>query len=210
MIARATGRPTGCRGAGRRQRQGGLAALGLILLAGLGTWAGAIGGATAFAWGETSAQGSGSGVSFSLTNTAGGAWCWTLDSRVSTSAGEPAKLTAGVGSTQSSPVETPFPIPLAVTVTDAQKNPVPGALVTFSAPLAGASGRFTIHSRGPHHRTRVSHLHTVKVKSGACGIAVAPAFIANDTQGGYIVEATVKHARPVAFALVNEAPDQAL
>jgi len=45
----------------------------------------------------------------------------------------------------------------------------------------------------------------VKVRSGACGIAVAPAFAANDTQGGYIVEATVEHVRPVAFALVNEA-----
>jgi len=149
-------------------------------------------------------------VSFALTNTAGGVWCWTLDSRLSTSAGEPAKLTAGVGSTQSSLVGTPFPIRLAVTVTDAQKNPVSGALVTFSAPLAGASGRFTIHSRGPRHRARVSHPHTVKVKSGACGIAVAPAFIASDTQGGYIVEAAVRHVRPVAFALVNEAPGQAL
>ncbi len=193
MIERGPGPPTGY-----------LAALGLILVAGLGTWAGAIGGAPAFASGETSGEGSGA-----LGGNAG-VWCWTLDRRVSTSAGEPVKLTAGVGSTQSAPVGTPFPIPLAVTVTDAQKNPVPGALITFSAPLAGASGRFTVHSRGPHHRTRVSHLYTVKVKSDACGIAVAPAFTANDTQGGYIVEAAVKHARPVAFALVNEAPGPAL
>jgi hypothetical protein len=326
MIEQATGRPTGCRRAGRYRRQAGLAALGLILLAGLSAWAGAIGGAPAFAAGEASGEGGGApggtqssptgssscpspnppnqltlvagtpqtttldtafaglqvalsnsdgcavtgaagipvtfsaptggasgrfsssnaetatvgadasgavaaptftangaagsytvtasspygSVSFSLTNTAGGVWCSTLDSRVSTSAGEPAKLTAGVGSTQSALAGTPFPIRLAVTVTDAQKNPVPGALVTFSAPLVGASGRFTIHSRGLHHRTRVSHPRTVKVKSGACGIAVAPAFTANQTQGGYIVEATVEHARPVAFALVNEAPGQAL
>jgi hypothetical protein len=145
-------------------------------------------------------------VSFSLTNTASGVWCSALGKYVSTSAGEPAKLAAGVGSTQSTPAESAFPIRLAVTVTNAQKNPVPGALVTFSAPLAGASGRFTVHFRGPHHR--VSHLHTVKVKANACGIAVAPAFTAGHQPGGYIVEASAKPARPAAFALVNEARGQ--
>jgi len=129
-------------------------------------------------------------------------------------AGQPAKLATGVGSTQSTPAGTPFAIRLAVTVTDAQKNPVPGALITFSAPLAGASGRFAGrssigHARGPHHhRSRAAHTRTVKVKTNACGIAVAPAFTANDSQGGYIVKATVKHAKPAAFALVNEAPGQ--
>jgi hypothetical protein len=122
-------------------------------------------------------------------------------------AGKPTKLTTGVGSTQSTATGTPFPIRLAVTVTDAQKNPVGGALITFSAPLAGASGHFTVHAPGPHHRPRVSHPY-VKVKTNTCGIAVAPVFTANDTQGGYIVKATVKHARPAAFALVNEAPGQ--
>ncbi len=125
-------------------------------------------------------------------------------------AGKPTKLTTGVGSTQSTPAGTPFPIRLAVTVTDAQKNPVPGALITFSAPVAGASGRFTIHARGPHHRSHVSHPYTVKVKTNACGIAVAPPFSANDTQGGYIVKASVEHARPAAFALVNEGPGRSL
>jgi hypothetical protein len=52
----------------------------------------------------------------------------------------------------------------------------------------------------------VSHPYTVKVKANACGIAVAPAFTANHQPGGYIVKATVKPARPAAFALVNEAP----
>jgi hypothetical protein len=127
---------------------------------------------------------------------------------LSSLAGKPTKLTPGVGSTQSTLAGTPFPIRLAVTATDAQKNPVPGALITFSAPLIGASGRFTVHSRGPHHRTRVSHPRTAKVKTDACGIAVAPTFTASDTQGGYIVKATVEHARPAAFALVNVAPGQ--
>jgi protocatechuate 3,4-dioxygenase beta subunit len=120
-------------------------------------------------------------------------------------AGKPAKLAPGVGDRQSTPAGTSFPIRLAVTVTDAQKNPVPGALITFSAPLAGASGRFRVHSRDRHHRARVSHPSTVKVKTDDCGIAVAPAFTADDTRGGYIVKASVKHAR-AAFALVNEAP----
>jgi hypothetical protein len=122
------------------------------------------------------------------------------------SAGEPVRLTAGVGSTQSTRTGVRFPIRLAVTVTDAEGNPVPGALTTFSAPLAGASGRFTVHSRSPYHRARVSHPHTVKVETNACGIAVAPAFTANDRQGGYIVKATLAHVRPAAFALVNVAP----
>ncbi|MCW3020605.1 MAG: repeat protein [Solirubrobacterales bacterium] len=124
-------------------------------------------------------------------------------------AGRPAKLTTGVGSAQSTPAGTPFPIRLAVTATDAQKNVVPGALITFSAPTRGASGRFAAHARDPHHRrARVSHRDRVKVKTNACGIAVAPTFTANDTQGGYIVRATVKRARPAAFALVNVASGQ--
>ena len=124
-------------------------------------------------------------------------------------AGKPTKLATGVGSTQSTTVGTPFPIRLAVTVTDAEKNPVPGAQITFSAPTRGASGRFTTHSHGSHHhRSHVSHPYTVKVKANACGIAVAPAFTANHLPGGYIVKASVTHSRPAAFALVNEAPGQ--
>ena len=148
-------------------------------------------------------------VSFSLTNTAAGIWCSTLGRRVSVSTGEPVKLTPGVGSTQSTTAGARFPIRLAVTVTDAEKNPVGGAEITFSAPTRGASGRFTLRSRGSrHHRARVSHPYTVKVKTSVCGIAVAPAFTASHLPGGYIVKASVKHARPAAFALVNVAPGQ--
>ncbi|HEX4114522.1 MAG TPA: hypothetical protein VHY18_01450 [Solirubrobacteraceae bacterium] len=153
-------------------------------------------------------------VSFSLTNAAAGVWCPTLDRRVSMSAGEPVNLTAGVGSTQSTTAGTPFPIRLAVTVTDAEKNPVPDAQVTFSAPTRGASGSFSGrssigHSQASRHdRYQVSHRYTVKIKANACGIAVAPAFTANHLPGGYIVKASVKHAKPAAFALVNEALGQ--
>ena len=125
--------------------------------------------------------------------------------------GKPAKVAPGVGSTQSTTAGSAFPIRLAVSVTDAQKNPVPGAHITFSAPRAGASGHFTIRSRPrrPHHdHVRVAHASAVTVKTNGCGIAVAPAFTADDRQGGYIVKATAEHGRPAAFALVNEAPGQ--
>jgi hypothetical protein len=129
-------------------------------------------------------------------------------------AGKPTKLTPGVGSTQSTLAGSPFPIRLAVTVTDAEKNPVPGAQITFSAPTRGASGHFAGrssigHSRGSDHpRSHPSYTHTVKVKTNGCGIAVTPAFTANHLPGGYIVKASVGHARQAAFALVNVAPGQ--
>lgn len=131
-------------------------------------------------------------------------------------AGKPAKIAPGVGSTQSTPAGSAFPIPLAVTVTDAHGNPVPNALVTFAAPAAGASGRFALRSRDSHrHGTRawhphasISHPRTVKVKTGACGIAVAPPLTASTQPGGYVVQASAQPARPAAFALVNEVPGQ--
>jgi hypothetical protein len=127
-------------------------------------------------------------------------------------AGKPAKLTTGVGSTQSTTTGARFPIRLAVTVTDAKKNPVADARVTFSAPARGASGRFTTDARGSHRRRpHVSHPDTVTVtvtvKTNVCGIAVAPPFTADGTPGGYVVKAAIAHAKPAAaFALVNELP----
>jgi hypothetical protein len=113
-------------------------------------------------------------------------------------AGAPIRVTAGVGAFQSTPVATSFPIQLAVTVTDSDKDPVPDVPVTFSAPARGPSGHFATN------RQR----HRVEVSTDACGIAVAPDFIADDEQGGYIITATVAHIRPAAFALVNTGPGQ--
>jgi hypothetical protein len=152
------------------------------------------GGAT----GSTAGSGSGAGGSSAAIQTS-----FVLASL----AGAPAKITAGVAATESTGVGARFPIRLAVTVADAEKNPVPGALVRFAAPANGASGRFTLHSGGARHaRRRVSHPRTVEVRTDACGVALAPQFVAGDGQGGYIVKATAGHARPAAFALVNEAP----
>jgi hypothetical protein len=147
-----------------------------------------------------SAAGSGSGAG------ASGAGIQTSFALVSL-AGAPAKITTGVAATESTGVGTGFPIRLAVMVSDAEKNLVPGALVRFSAPARGPSGSFTLHSGGAHHeRRRVSHPRTAEVRTDACGIALAPPFVAAHRQGGYIVKATAGHAGPAAFALVNEAP----
>jgi len=156
----------------------------------------------------SSSNGGGSGSA----TTAGSSSATPVSFSLANLAGKPVKLTTGVGSTQSTLAGSPFPVSLAVRVTDAEKNPVAGALVTFSAPRAGASGRFARrpsigHSRGFHRRRfRASSSDTVQVKTNVCGIAVAPVFTANHLPGGYIVKATVEHARPAAFALVNEAP----
>jgi hypothetical protein len=108
-------------------------------------------------------------------------------------AGVPSTLTPGVGVAQSATTATRFAIPLAVTVTDAHGNKVPGARVTFTAPSSGAGGSFA------------SGRTTVTLTTNASGIAVAPAFAANSQAGGYVVTATVHGLRPVAFALVNTA-----
>jgi protocatechuate 3,4-dioxygenase beta subunit len=111
-------------------------------------------------------------------------------------AGRPAVVGTGAGSSQAAPTGRRFTIPLAVQVTDAHNNPVAGARVTFTAPSSGPSGHFSRRS----HPTRVT------VRTDASGIAVAPPFVANSEQGGYVVTATVRGAaRAAAFALVNDA-----
>ena len=105
--------------------------------------------------------------------------------------GAAATVATGAATGETATVGAAFPVRPAVTVTDAKGNAVAGALVTFSAPSRGASGRFA-------HRGR-----TVVVKTDAHGIAVAPAFVANRVAGGYALRASVRGARPAAFALVN-------
>ena len=90
-----------------------------------------------------------------------------------------------------------LPIRLAVTVTDANANPVAGTVVRFTAPDTGPGGHFTIR---PHGRRR--SLRTVRVRTDASGVAIAPPFTANGTGGGYVVDARAG-SRQAAFALVN-------
>jgi hypothetical protein len=124
-------------------------------------------------------------------------------------AGRAAKLAPGAGATQSAPVGRRFPVSLAVTVTDALGNRVANALVSFTAPAGGPSGRFADRSsigRSQRRSTHAQPARVAKVRASVCGVAVAPAFTANHQPGGYIVKASVAHARAAAFALVNEAP----
>jgi hypothetical protein len=108
-------------------------------------------------------------------------------------AGQPAVITAGAASGESTATGTRFPVRLAVTVDDAYGNPVAKAVVTFVAPKRGSGGRFRPH-----------HARVVRVATDAHGIAVAPPFLANRLAGGYVVRARVRGlGRSAAFALVN-------
>jgi hypothetical protein len=106
----------------------------------------------------------------------------------------PYAITPGAGTSQEAQLGTDFAVPLAVTVTDANGNPVVGAKVTFSAPSSGASGVFAGHGT------------TVTVLASSKGVAVAPNFSAGQVTGGYVVTARVAGLTGVAtFAMVNEA-----
>jgi protocatechuate 3,4-dioxygenase beta subunit len=109
-------------------------------------------------------------------------------------ADSPSSIARGAADGQSTTVGTRFSIPLAVTVTDKNGNPVAGATVSFTAPKSGPSGRFT---RAKKHASR-----TVRVKTNSNGIAVAPPFTANVDAGGYAVVVATGSVR-AAVALLN-------
>jgi hypothetical protein len=115
-------------------------------------------------------------------------------------AGMPASVAAGAAASETAATGAHFTIRLAVTVRDANANPVPHAIVTFSAPGRGPSGNF---ARARHRRARI-----VRIRTNAAGVAVAPPFTANGKPGGYAVKAIVRHAGAAAFALVNLPPVQ--
>jgi protocatechuate 3,4-dioxygenase beta subunit len=123
-------------------------------------------------------------------------------------AAAPSSMAAGAANGQSTTVGTHFPIPLAVTVTDKNGNPVFGAFVTFAAPAKGASGRFTVPPKKNAHarktKTEVRKSRVVRVRTNRNGIAVAPPFTANAAVGGYAVTATVRGGSVrTAFSLLN-------
>ena len=109
-------------------------------------------------------------------------------------ADSPSSIARGAADGQSTTVGTRFSIPLAVTVTDKNGNPVAGATVTFTAPKSGPSGRF---ARAKKHASR-----TVRVKTNSNGIAVAPPFTANLDAGGYAVVVATGSVR-AAVSLLN-------
>jgi hypothetical protein len=112
-------------------------------------------------------------------------------------AGKPQTIATGAADGTSTSVGARLPIRLAVTVTDENGNPVPGALVRFTAPDHGPGGHFAIRAHATHSAGR-----TARVRTNAKGIAIAPPFTANHIAGGYAVGARTG-SRQAAFALVN-------
>jgi protocatechuate 3,4-dioxygenase beta subunit len=118
-------------------------------------------------------------------------------------AAAPAGIAAGAANGESATVGTRFAIPLAVSVTDKNGNPVAGATVTFAAPINSATGSFTLPRRHVK-KTRVRTSRIVRVQTNSKGIAVAPSFTANVVVGGYAVTVTVKGSSVrTAFSLLN-------
>src|SRR5205807_1251649 len=102
----------------------------------------------------------------------------------------PASITATSGTPQSAAINTPFPAPLVVTVTNASGTPVNGVTVTFTPPSSGASGSF---AGGANTAT-----------TNASGVATSATFTANGTSGSYTVTASaVGITGTASFSLTN-------
>jgi protocatechuate 3,4-dioxygenase beta subunit len=123
-------------------------------------------------------------------------------------AAAPYTIAVGAATGTSAVVGTRFDVPLAVTVTDKNGNPIKGAAVVFTAPAGGATGRFTIPTRtrakAKRKLPRTHPSRSARVATNAEGIAVAPPFTAGGTAGGFAVTAAVAGtSKRTAFALVD-------
>lgn len=123
-----------------------------------------------------SAQGTPSETSFSLTNTTG-----------------PTAILATGGSVQSAGINSTFAEPLTVKVVDGSQHPIAMAIVVFTAPATGASGKFAD-----------TGTNTTSATTDASGVATSAAFTANAIAGADIVTATVAGvSTPATFNLTN-------
>jgi hypothetical protein len=96
------------------------------------------------------------------------------------------------GNVQSAAINTNYAAPLSVTVRDASSNPIIGASVTFSLPVAGASGTFP------------GAVTTAVVTTNASGVATSPSVTANGVVGAFAATATVAGLiTPASFSLLN-------
>ncbi len=113
---------------------------------------------------------------------------------VTVTPGPAASITVVSGNTQTTTVGTQFESALQAMVTDAFSNPVPNATVTFTSPVSGAGGTFP------------GAVTAVMVMTNSSGIAIAPAFTANQIAGGpYHVSASVTGVVTQAlFNLTNQ------
>jgi hypothetical protein len=130
------------------------------------------------------------GAGYTVTAAASG--LTTVNFSLTNLAGAPSSMTANAGTTpQSATINTAFANALAVTVKDAGSNPISGVNVTFTAPGAGASGKFS------------NSTVTITVTTNSSGIASAP-FTANSMAGaGYTVTASAAGLTSVNFTLTN-------
>jgi hypothetical protein len=106
---------------------------------------------------------------------------------------QPVQMTANAGSTpQSAGTSAPFGTLLSVTVADASNVPLPGVVVTFTAPASRASGTFA------------NGTNTTQATTNAGGVATASTFTANAVVGGpYNVVARASGPPATDFALTN-------
>ncbi|MGD0568124.1 MAG: hypothetical protein ABSA78_06940 [Candidatus Sulfotelmatobacter sp.] len=117
----------------------------------------------------------------------------------------PMTITATAGTPQTTAVSTPFPVQLSATVLDVNGDPIPNAVVTFSAPS------FTVPMSGP--ASTASGLFSdsggtsTTAWTNASGVATAAVFTANSAMGTFTVTATVPglpgSASPASFSLTN-------
>ena len=103
-------------------------------------------------------------------------------------AGSAASVSVASGSGQSATVGTTFGAALVARITDANGNPISGALITFTAPASGASGTF---GGGVNTAT-----------TNTSGLATSANFTANATFGNYLVSASIG-ATSTNFTLTN-------
>ena len=117
----------------------------------------------------------------------------------------PMTITATAGTPQTTAVSTPFPVQFSATVLDVNGNPIPYAVVTFSAPS------FTVPMSGPASTASGffsdSGGTSTTAWTNASGVATAAVFTANSATGSYTVTATVpglpSSASPASFSLTN-------
>src|SRR5579864_670091 len=126
---------------------------------------------------RASAQGTQTGVIFSLTNTTG----------------VPASILATSGISQSAGVDSTFAAPLIVKVVDTSQNPVQFAIVIFNASASGASATFAD-----------TGTNATSVTTDVNGVATSTTFTANAIAGSDSVAATVAGvSTPATFTLAN-------
>jgi hypothetical protein len=116
--------------------------------------------------------------------------------------GAPDTVTAShASSQQSATVRTRFSVPLSVTVTNANGEPMDSVPVTFTAYTSTESGM-----DGGATGTFLGDRSTVTIITGPTGVDTAPPFTANAVTGEYFVTASeADEAQPAVFTLTNMA-----